>query len=106
METRSISSSEPGGGASASVGTRSRLERLRQIGERDFPSPGNQHGPLDGMLELADIAGPAMCEEPAIAFRVDRLDVAPVLRAEPVKEALGQERRCRRSAPGAAAATR
>ena len=99
IEIRSISSREPGGGAAASAVGGVACSASGRSATRDLPASGHEHGPLDGVLELAHVAGPLVGEQPAIRFGIDPLDLAPVLDLEPLEKGLGQEGNVRRALP-------
>src|SRR5919204_6115101 len=71
---------------------RGRLQGFREIDESDLTTSRDQDPPLDGMLQLPDIARPTVGEEPTVGLRIDSLDLAPVLRPESFEKRLGQQR--------------
>src|SRR5438034_6310782 len=55
------------------------LQRLGQVGERDFLAARYEDGALDGVLQLAHVARPRVGQEAAVRLRLDRVRAALVL---------------------------
>src|SRR5262245_3029181 len=66
-------------------------DRLRQIGNRDFAALCDQHRALDGVFELADIAGPAIADEKVIHRRGQRLHVLLIPLTKLLQEVIAQQ---------------
>src|SRR3989475_895322 len=68
------------------------LEGLGQIGRRDLASARDEHGALDRVLQLADVARPGVGEEAAIRLGGDRVDRPRVLGGVALEEGAHQDR--------------
>jgi hypothetical protein len=64
---------------------------LRQIGNRDFATFRDEHRALDGVFELADIAGPAIADEEVIHRRRQRLHVLLIPLTKLLQEVIAQQ---------------
>ena len=67
-------------------------QRLRQIVDGDLGALGDQHAALDDVLQLADVARPAVADQHVIRRRRDRLDVALVPLPVLLEEVLAEQR--------------
>src|SRR3989441_475256 len=68
------------------------LERLGEILEGDLRSTSHEHRALERVLELADVAGPCVGEQPPVGLRLDAPDVPAVLGAIALQERADQDR--------------
>src|SRR3989338_14892 len=61
-----------------------------QIGRRDDPALGQQHGPLDRVLELTDVAGPVVAHQQLLRVSVKSIDPFLQLGSESPDERAGE----------------
>src|ERR1041385_5980983 len=67
-------------------------DRLRQIGRLNLSGLADQHGTLDGVFQLADVARPAVADEQVIRRRRDRLHVFLIALVELRQEVVAEQR--------------
>src|SRR5688572_5657981 len=67
-------------------------DSLRKIGGDDLTRLADEHRPLDGIFQLAHVAGPAVTDEQVVGRRRDRFDVLLVALVELLQKVRAQER--------------
>src|SRR5947207_2618675 len=68
------------------------LERLRQVGEGDLLATRDEHGALERVLQLADVARPRVRQQAPVRLRLDGVGAALVLGTVAVEEGAHEDR--------------
>ena len=100
--SRACLSVRPAAG-STPIGARGR-EGERQVFDADHVVLAQQHGPLDDVLQLADVARPAVALQGGQRFVAEAVHLLARFLANLVEEMLGQQRNVGRSARAGSAA--
>src|SRR5262249_743554 len=66
--------------------------RFRKIGDGDLGALRHEHGALDGILELAHVAGPAVADQQVVDRRREGFHIALIALAESIEKIVAEQR--------------